>query len=83
MLDKHATGAKASRAIRSRSDGDRSNGNPEGLSAEIEASGLFDHEFYLNANPDVASAGIDPLDHYIRWGRHEGRKPSRDFDPSA
>ena len=51
--------------------------------AEIKASGLFDFEFYLSANPDVASAGIDLIEHYIRWGECEGRRPSKDFDPSA
>jgi hypothetical protein len=34
----------------------------------------FDHAAYLNANPDVAAAGMDALDHYLRYGRVEGRK---------
>ncbi|MDQ0456062.1 hypothetical protein [Rhizobium paknamense] len=28
---------------------------------------------YLIANPDVAEAGVDPLDHWQRHGKHEGR----------
>lgn len=28
---------------------------------------------YLMANPDVAASGIDPLEHYNRWGKSEGR----------
>lgn len=33
----------------------------------------FDVGFYLLANPDVANAGTDPLLHYARHGRREGR----------
>lgn len=39
----------------------------------IMASGLFDREAYLQAYPDVAAAGVDPLRHYLRYGHHEGR----------
>src|SRR3546814_11513274 len=28
---------------------------------------------YLRANPDVAAAGMNPLVHYLRFGRGEGR----------
>src|SRR5688500_8900046 len=79
MLDKHAAGTKSKNQ---RSDVDRSRGRSQELYAEIEASGLFDGDFYLNANPDVASAGLEPLDHYIRCGWLEGRKPSKLFDPA-
>jgi len=34
----------------------------------------FDAKEYLRANPDVARAGIDPVQHYIDHGRAEGRK---------
>ena len=37
----------------------------------------FDREFYLNQYPDVAAAGVDPLQHYLNRGRSEGRAPSR------
>jgi hypothetical protein len=33
----------------------------------------FDTTFYLACNPDVADAGINPLDHYLSWGQFEGR----------
>ncbi|WP_161634578.1 class I SAM-dependent methyltransferase [Mesorhizobium loti] len=36
---------------------------------------FFDSEYYLRNNPDVASAGVNPLLHYLRTGRHEGRLP--------
>ncbi|WP_196482781.1 glycosyltransferase family 61 protein [Burkholderia stagnalis] len=31
---------------------------------------------YLERYPDVAAAGIDPIEHYVLFGRHEGRLPS-------
>lgn len=34
---------------------------------------LFDPAWYLIVNPDVASAGMDPYQHYINWGKSEGR----------
>ncbi len=43
-------------------------------------SGLFDAAFYLKNNPDVAESGVEPLRHYIRRGRYEGRAPREDFD---
>ena len=47
------------------------------------AAGLFDAEFYLRTNPDVKAAGIDPFEHYVRWGKGEGRKPSEHFEYGA
>lgn len=41
----------------------------EGLSP----SPFFDGPYYLAAHPDVAAAGINPLLHYIHWGRDERR----------
>jgi hypothetical protein len=43
--------------------------------------GLFDAKFYLAKYPDVAEAGLDPLQHYVLHGAAEGRKPHRLFDP--
>ena len=42
--------------------------------------GLFDPAFYLEKYPDVRSAGVDPLQHYVTNGAAEGRKPHRLFD---
>ncbi|MFC3164849.1 glycosyltransferase family 2 protein [Ciceribacter thiooxidans] len=39
----------------------------------------FDGDVYLNANPDVARAGVDPLQHYYTYGVHEGRRPPTGF----
>ena len=33
-----------------------------------------DAEWYLRQYPDVARAGADPLDHFIKYGAREGRK---------
>lgn len=46
----------------------------------ILQSGLFDQEYYLKHNPDVAQAGVDPLRHFLRHGGREGRKPNPFFD---
>ncbi len=43
---------------------------------------LFDAEWYLQQNPDVAEAGIDPLEHYMVTGWREGRDPHPMFDTS-
>ncbi len=42
--------------------------------------GLFDAAFYLDAYPDVRAGGVDPLQHYLVRGWHEGRNPSPGFD---
>jgi glycosyltransferase involved in cell wall biosynthesis len=35
----------------------------------------FDPAFYLRRYPDLAAAGVDPLEHYVNHGRAEGRLP--------
>jgi GT2 family glycosyltransferase len=40
---------------------------------------LFDAKWYLQMNPDVAAAGIDPLKHFIAYGEAEGRDPNPTF----
>ena len=39
----------------------------------------FDPGYYLQINPDVKAAGIDPYTHYITYGWKEGRNPSAFF----
>ena len=41
---------------------------------------LFDREWYLARNPDVAAAATDPWEHYLRHGAAEARNPSPLFD---
>jgi glycosyltransferase involved in cell wall biosynthesis len=40
----------------------------------------FDSAWYLATYPDVAAAGMDPMEHYLVQGFREGRHPSRTFD---
>lgn len=35
--------------------------------------GAFDPKAYLAANPDVAQAGVNPAEHYLKYGVHEKR----------
>ncbi len=48
--------------------------------SEILASGFFDNEYYLDRNPDVRAANVDPLEHFCNHGWREGRSPSENFD---
>jgi O-antigen biosynthesis protein len=43
-------------------------------------SGFFDEIYYLEKNPDVYKAGINPLKHYLIYGGFENRNPSRLFE---
>jgi hypothetical protein len=36
---------------------------------------IFEPSWYLETYPDVAKAGINPLQHYLRFGAAEGRDP--------
>jgi len=45
----------------------------------IRSSGLFDGEWYLEKNPDVAQAGLEPVRHYLEHGGFEGRDPGPGF----
>jgi GT2 family glycosyltransferase len=50
------------------------------LARTLAQSDLFDADFYLAANPDVAARGLDPLAHYLRHGAREHRSPHPLFD---
>ncbi len=47
----------------------------------IEQSGLFDVEYYLTCNPDMAAMRPKAMAHYHAHGWREGRKPNLYFDP--
>ncbi|MFT9096003.1 MAG: hypothetical protein ABF459_12795 [Gluconobacter cerinus] len=47
-----------------------------GWRAGYNPSADFDTRFYLDSNPDVSSASLNPLEHYALSGRSEGR-PAR------
>ncbi|MGV1003171.1 MAG: hypothetical protein ACOYEV_00080 [Candidatus Nanopelagicales bacterium] len=46
---------------------------PGGTPPTAAAPGVFDSDYYLASNPDVAAAGVDPWTHYLHHGRQEGR----------
>jgi hypothetical protein len=46
-----------------------------GLSEASSQRIHFCADWYLQTYPDVAAAGIDPLQHYLAYGRNEGRLP--------
>ncbi len=49
----------------------------------LENSKYFNSNYYLENNEDVASAGLDPIMHYMAYGFREGRNPSAEFDNDA
>lgn len=46
----------------------------------IKHSKYFDKKWYLNQNPDVKKANVNPTEHYLKYGWKEGRNPSPKFD---
>jgi hypothetical protein len=48
--------------------------------ALIRKSHLFNRDWYLETNPDVAEVGFDPVEHYLAFGHSERRNPSLAFD---
>lgn len=45
----------------------------------IQQSGLFDGDWYRQRYPDVAQAGVDPVEHYLLHGASESRDPGPSF----
>ena len=43
---------------------------------------LFNPVWYLDRNPDIAAAEVEPFMHYYHQGWREGRRPNEWFDPS-
>lgn len=48
--------------------------------ALIRESGLFNAAWYMQRYPDVAMSGLDPAEHFLRYGALLGRNPGPDFD---
>src|SRR5206468_836762 len=48
--------------------------------ADRHARRPFGRAWYLAVNPDVAEAGLDPVEHYVSAGWREGRDPHPLFD---
>jgi hypothetical protein len=47
---------------------------------KVAETGLFDRDWYELAYPDVHASGMDPLDHYVKFGAREGRNPNPLFN---
>lgn len=47
--------------------------------AMLEATPFFDADWYLAQYPDVAKSGINPAEHFIKFGAIDGRHPSSQF----
>ncbi len=50
-----------------------------GWRQRLNPDALFDTNYYLSRNADVAAVQIDPVKHYEQYGWHEGRNPSAQF----
>ncbi|MBO6635605.1 glycosyltransferase [Parvibaculum sp.] len=46
----------------------------------VRGSTIFDGPWYLATNPDVAASGMDPAEHFCRFGAFEGRDPGPLFN---
>lgn len=49
----------------------------------LNQQGLFDNGWYLRRYPDIAAAGVDPLQHFVMHGAAEGRDPNPGFSLSG
>ena len=49
---------------------------------QIEASGFFDHEWYLRDNPEVRISRVNPVEHYLAVGLHNEKNPNPLFNTS-
>jgi DNA repair exonuclease SbcCD ATPase subunit len=48
--------------------------------ALLYTSNLFDIDWYLGRYKDVVESGLDPAEHYLKFGYKEGRNPGPNFD---
>lgn len=47
----------------------------EGVKKGFNPNPFFDTKWYLNENPDVKNANMNPFIHYVEYGIYEGRLP--------
>jgi len=50
---------------------------------QIKKSKYFDEDWYLKTYPDIATANVDPVIHYLQFGWKEGRNPSKEFNTTV
>lgn len=53
---------------------------PEQELIDLESPIEFDADWYLEQNPDVAASGVNPLEHYLLYGKKEHRYPFFDSE---
>ncbi len=46
----------------------------------VRSSGLFDADWYIRKNPDIAAKFPEAVEHFVLHGGREGRSPSPKFD---
>ena len=46
----------------------------------LDPNPYFSSQYYLRVHPDLAAAGVHPLEHYAGWGASEGRPTGPLFD---
>lgn len=51
------------------------------LSYDVEQTGLFDEQWYVQTYKDVEHSGVSPLQHYCTIGIEQNRRPNCYFDP--
>lgn len=47
--------------------------------AQVESSAYFNAQWYCEQYPDVAKSGMNPAEHFVKFGALEGRNPSAAF----
>ncbi|MBB3142619.1 glycosyltransferase [Halomonas organivorans] len=52
------------------------------LADALEASGLFDAEWYRTTYPDIEDGPLSPWEHFLQHGLQEGRAPGPGFSPA-
>jgi hypothetical protein len=53
---------------------------PGGVAIIRKSHEVFDNTWYVDRNPDVAAAGMDPVRHYLLYGATQRRSPHPLFD---
>ena len=46
----------------------------------VNASGLFDLDWYLKTYPDLENISMSPIEHFVKYGAYEGRSPGPGFN---
>ncbi|MDU1651248.1 hypothetical protein LO739_02660 [Leclercia adecarboxylata] len=72
--------AKPARIISERLNKNKKGGKKEQHIGLIQASGLFDIEWYQKICPELSKLPLTPIEHYLSIGYKMGLNPSEEFD---